>query len=97
MRQYIPTVIAPVIIVLLAIPLIAGWIGRNYFYGFRSQRTLESDAIWYPVNRMTGVLLLAAGLVWLAAGAVVGLAAIGASGLGSAVYVSWLVARQRQH
>jgi hypothetical protein len=97
MRQHIPTVIAPLIIVALAIPLIAGWIGRNYFYGFRTRRTLASDTIWYPVNRMSGVLMLIAGLVWLATGIVVGLVALGVAVLGSAVYMSWLVAHQRQH
>ena len=81
---------------MLALPLIAGWIGRNYFYGFRSRRTLESDAIWYPVNRVTGVLLLAAGLMWLAAGIAVGLVAIGVATLGAAAYLRWLVASQRE-
>jgi hypothetical protein len=94
MDTHLATVIAPLIVVVLAIPLIAGWIGRNYFYGFRSPRTLASDAIWYPVNRMTGISMLIAGFVWLATGVVVGLVALGVAVLGSAVYMSWLVARQ---
>jgi hypothetical protein len=88
------TVIAPLIVVVLAIPLIAGWIGRNYLYGFRSPRTVASDAIWYPVNRVAGVLMLVASLIWLATGPVVGLVTLGAAALGSAVYMSWIVARQ---
>ena len=90
MRQYLATTIAPLLLVALAIPLIAGWIGRNYFYGFRTPRTLSSDSVWYPANRVAGILLLGAGLVWLATGLVTGLVAIGVAVIGSGVYLSLL-------
>ena len=72
MRHYLITVIVPLIMVALSIPMIAGWIGRNYFYGFRTPRTLSSDTVWYPANRVAGLLMLCAGLVWLAAGVAAG-------------------------
>jgi uncharacterized membrane protein len=84
----------PVLFVLLAIPLILGIVPRNYFYGFRSRRTLESDAVWYPANRMSGVLLALAGLAWGTSGSTVGLMSLGVAILVSAVYTGWLVARQ---
>lgn len=84
----------PVLFILLAIPLVFGIVPRNYFYGFRSRRTLKSDAIWYPANRVSGVLLALAGLAWGASGSTGGLVALGVAILGSAVYTGWLVARQ---
>lgn len=84
----------PVLFVLLAIPLIVGIVPRNYLYGFRSRRTLQSDALWYPVNRVAGVLLALAGLAWGVSGSTVGLVALGVAILASAVYTGWLVARQ---
>ncbi len=92
-RQYFVATIVPLLLVALAIPLIAGWIGRNNFYGFRTPRTLSSDRVWYPANRVAGLLFLGAGLVWLAAGLVAGLVAIGGAVLGSGLYVVYLQAR----
>lgn len=68
LRRHMPTLIAPLVIIALAIPLIAGRIERNGFYGFRTARTLSSDAVWYPANRTGGALLLAAGAIWLVTG-----------------------------
>jgi uncharacterized membrane protein len=90
MRTYLATIVAPLLIVVVSLPLIAGWVGRNYFYGFRTPRTLSSDAVWYPANRVAGILLLGAGLVWLAVGLTAGLVAIGAAVLGSVFYLSFL-------
>ncbi len=59
---------APVVIVIAAIPLILGLVPRNGLYGFRVAKTLKSDAVWYPANRIAGIALLLAGLVWIAAG-----------------------------
>jgi uncharacterized membrane protein len=56
---------APILIILVSVPLIFGWIPRNRFYGFRIPRTLASDAIWYPANKMAGILFAVAGAIWL--------------------------------
>lgn len=58
------------LIAFVSLPLIRGRIGRNYLYGFRTPKTLESDDVWYPANRYAGRELLRAGLV-LALGALV--------------------------
>ena len=55
----------PILIILVSVPLIFEWIPRNGLYGFRTPRTLESDAIWYPANKMAGILFALAGGIWL--------------------------------
>lgn len=52
----------------LSLPLIFGAVSRNHLYGFRTRRTLASDAAWYPANRFGGIALVLSSLVWLAAG-----------------------------
>lgn len=54
----------------LAIPMVVGWVKPNNLYGFRTAKTLSSEAVWYPANRFAGVTLILAGLV-TAAGSVV--------------------------
>ena len=54
----------------LSVPLILRRVPRNAFYGFRTRKTLSSDAVWYPANVFAGQALAlasvaAAGLVWL--------------------------------
>lgn len=88
--------VAPTFIIVLGIPLAAGWVARNVAYGFRSPRTMASDEIWYPVNRASGWSTIAAGLVWLLAGPIAGLIALGISIVGTAIYAGWLVARRTE-
>lgn len=38
----------------LAIPLIAGRVPRNPWYGVRVPKTLRSDDVWYPANHYFG-------------------------------------------
>ena len=47
----------------LSIPLILGKVKPNPFYGFRTPKTMSSEAIWYPANRACGWGLLVGGLV----------------------------------
>lgn len=55
-----PFAIPSLLLFLLAIPLAAGIVPRNRFYGLRTPRTLSEDRIWYPVNRVAGIALLIA-------------------------------------
>lgn len=59
--------------VVLGLPLKHEKIPPNWFYGFRTRKTLSSAEIWYPVNRVaggdmvvTGFVLILAALVMLA-------------------------------
>jgi uncharacterized membrane protein len=47
----------------ISVPLVLGWVPRNHIYGFRTPKTLSSDAVWYPANRYGGRALGCAGLV----------------------------------
>ena len=46
----------------LGIPLLLGRVPPNSWYGCRTQKTLSSDEIWYPVNRVTGRYMIVSGV-----------------------------------
>jgi len=56
----------PLVLIALGVPLIFKLVPRNYFYGMRSRRTLWTDEVtWYRQNVITGIVMVAVGLVWL--------------------------------
>ena len=67
-REGLVTVLVPLLIVVLCIPLILQKIPRNRLYGFRTCYTLSSDEVWYRANKICGVALTIAGAAWLLAG-----------------------------
>lgn len=85
--------VAPLLIIVVAIPIATGWLARNVAHSFRSPRSMASDQIWYPVNRVTGWSTLLAGVVWLLAGPLAGVIALGIAIAGTAIYAASLVAR----
>ncbi|MEP0767449.1 MAG: SdpI family protein [Fimbriimonadia bacterium] len=50
------------LICVVGLPLAAGRVKRNPWYGFRTPKTLSSDEVWYPANRYAGRALAAAGI-----------------------------------
>jgi uncharacterized membrane protein len=64
------TLIVPLTVIVLAVPMILEKIPRNPIYGFRTKYTMSSDEVWYRANRIAGVAMLVAGTVWLILGAV---------------------------
>ncbi len=56
----------PLLVAVLAVPLLLEWVPPNRFYGFRTPETLGSPQLWYDVNSATGWALLLAGLLGLA-------------------------------
>ena len=42
----------PVLLIAVSIPLMLGMVPRNHWYGFRTPKTLSSDSVWYPANRI---------------------------------------------
>ena len=54
-------------ILLLAIPLIAGRVPPNFWYGVRTPKTMSSRKVWYAANRRGGIYLLIASVVTLLA------------------------------
>ena len=51
------------VLILMAIPLLLGWIPRNRLYGFRVPATLRDAAVWYDVNTRSARHLLLLGAV----------------------------------
>lgn len=41
-----------------ALPLAAGWVPPNAFYGFRTPRSMSTAAEWYRANQLMGAYLL---------------------------------------
>lgn len=54
-----------IISIVLAIPVILKKVPRNWFYGFRTPKTMSSDEVWYEANRIAGLGLLTVGVVTL--------------------------------
>jgi uncharacterized membrane protein len=59
-----------VVFILLGLPLKHGKVPPNWFYGFRTRKTLSSEEIWYAVNRVTGIDMIRTGVTLSAAGVV---------------------------
>jgi hypothetical protein len=53
----------PALFVVLGIPLALKVVPQNKFYGYRNSLTLSSPDAWYQINFVTGLALIAAGIV----------------------------------
>jgi uncharacterized membrane protein len=59
--------VVPAVTAALGIPLLLNAIPPNSFYGFRTQRSLSSETIWFATNRaLGGALILVGGIAILA-------------------------------
>jgi uncharacterized membrane protein len=45
------------IIAVASVPLMLNLVPRNNFYGFRTQKTLANDEVWFRANRFAGCAL----------------------------------------
>jgi len=66
-----PFLVASILILIVSIPLVAGWIPRNRFYGVRTRKTLSDDHVWYASNRFGGWLFIVSSLIYLGIAALV--------------------------
>jgi len=57
----------PLGIIALSIPLVFAKIPPNRWYGFRTNKTRSSDAVWYRANRLAGQYLIVAAVFQLVA------------------------------
>ncbi|HKQ06181.1 MAG TPA: SdpI family protein [Blastocatellia bacterium] len=57
---------AGAIFILLSIPFILQLVPPNHWSGFRVEKTLSDERVWYAANRVMGYDLLIAGVVILA-------------------------------
>lgn len=52
-----------ILLIALSIPMVLQKIKPNYWYGFRTPKTLSDEKIWYEANRVAGIDLSLAGLL----------------------------------
>ena len=48
---------------LISIPMILRRVKPNYWYGFRTRKTLENESVWYDVNEHAGTRLFISGIL----------------------------------
>jgi uncharacterized membrane protein len=70
-------IVLPPLTLLVAIPLILGWVKPNPWYGVRTSKTRSSPEIWYRANRMGGIWLVVATLIAVGAWAILLLVPLG--------------------
>ena len=59
-------VLTSLLVIGLAVPMLLKRVPPNDFYGFRTEKTMSSAALWYEANHMAAVNLIAAGLASIA-------------------------------
>jgi hypothetical protein len=55
----------PIVLIIVALPMILGLLPRNWLYGVRTRYSMSSEGAWYRQNVIGGMALLLWGLVWL--------------------------------
>ena len=60
MPLHIVVYVLPVLLVIMAIPLLIGLVPPNRWYGFRTPKTRSSREIWRKANRASASYLIAA-------------------------------------
>jgi len=66
-RARIRSFLPPITMILVSIPLLLNILPRNSIYGVRTRETMASEAAWEAGNRLGGLALIAASVVWLLA------------------------------
>jgi SdpI/YfhL protein family len=59
-----PFAVPALLFFIAAVPLVAGLVPRNRFYGVRTSKTLSDDRTWYSVNRLAAAAIMAASGVY---------------------------------
>ncbi|MBN1954563.1 MAG: SdpI family protein [Anaerolineae bacterium] len=52
-----------ILMIVLAIPMALQKVKPNFWYGFRTRKTLSDESVWYAANQYAGKALLLAGSV----------------------------------
>ena len=60
-------IITGIAMVSISIPLVLRMVKPNYWYGFKTQKTLSSEPVWYKANVFAGGLMLAFGIIYISA------------------------------
>lgn len=84
---------AGILIMILAIPMVAGRVRPNWWYGIRTRETLGDESVWYEVNAKSGrgFLLLGALLTVLALTTASELLWVGVALVGTVAWGVWSI------
>lgn len=64
---YWALVLVPLIFAAISLPMALEWVGPNAFYGVRTAATRSSEAEWYRINHLSGIVGVVGGLIGAAA------------------------------
>ena len=59
----------PILLILVALVMISNVLPRNWVFGVRTKETMASDTAWVAGNRIGGLAMIGASVVWLLAAA----------------------------
>ena len=68
-RARIRSFMPPITLIVVAILMISNVFPRNWLLGVRTRETMSSDAAWVAGNRIGGLALIGASVLWLVAAA----------------------------
>jgi hypothetical protein len=54
-----------IVSIVLAVPMIRGWVKPNPYYGFRTPKVIKDPDLWYPANARYGWWMILAGVFGL--------------------------------
>ena len=60
--RYLPETVA-IVIAVSAVPMVAGWVPPNPYYGFRTPDTMASPEEWHSANRLMGSYMIASQII----------------------------------
>ena len=66
LRLALAAYVLPGVAIVFSIPMMLGVVPPNRFYGYRTRKTLSSEAVWYRANRAAGWSLFLCGIAALA-------------------------------
>jgi uncharacterized membrane protein len=66
-RARIRSFFPPITMILLSIPMLFDLLPRNWIYGVRTRETMASDVAWVAGNRLGGIALIVASMIWILA------------------------------
>ena len=63
MTKHLIAYVVPLVVLASSVPMILGKVPPNYFFGFRTPKTLSSPDVWYAANRAAGWFMVAAAAI----------------------------------
>ncbi|MBT2135586.1 SdpI family protein [Croceibacterium sp. LX-88] len=68
---YWALVLVPLMFAAISLPMVFGWVGPNAYYGARTAASQASEAEWYRINQLSGIVGVVAGVIGAAVNALI--------------------------